>query len=223
MELNVLSINENTIQFDEEGVRFFLLIGKKSALLIDSGMHTKNAKDIAQKYTDLPIECINTHGDMDHIGSNSQFEWVYMHPSECVNYKGKIHPVWDQDILDLGNRKIQVIHIPGHTPGSIALLDIDSRILFSGDPIQKNGDIFMFGPMRNLQANICSLEKLEQMDSFDCLYPSHGICPIEREVISQIKKGCQDILNHNVKAESKEMFGHSIHSCDVLVSRILVD
>lgn len=41
----------------------------------------------------------------------------------------------DGDSIDLGDRRLQVLHLPGHSPGSIALLDPDSAILFSGDVV----------------------------------------------------------------------------------------
>ena len=39
------------------------------------------------------------------------------------------------DVVDLGNRHFQVLHLPGHSPGSIALYEKNTRILFSGDVI----------------------------------------------------------------------------------------
>lgn len=39
------------------------------------------------------------------------------------------------DVLDLGDRAFQVLHVPGHSPGSIALWDIKSKTLFSGDAV----------------------------------------------------------------------------------------
>jgi glyoxylase-like metal-dependent hydrolase (beta-lactamase superfamily II) len=43
--------------------------------------------------------------------------------------------VEDGDTIDLGNRQLTVLHLPGHTPGSIALWEESSGILFSGDVI----------------------------------------------------------------------------------------
>jgi glyoxylase-like metal-dependent hydrolase (beta-lactamase superfamily II) len=37
------------------------------------------------------------------------------------------------DIIDLGDRQLRVLHLPGHTPGSIGLYDESRRTLFSGD------------------------------------------------------------------------------------------
>jgi glyoxylase-like metal-dependent hydrolase (beta-lactamase superfamily II) len=45
------------------------------------------------------------------------------------------------DVVDLGNRHFQVLHVPGHSPGSIALWEAATGILFSGDLIY-NGDLY---------------------------------------------------------------------------------
>ncbi len=39
----------------------------------------------------------------------------------------------DGDIIDLGNRSLEVLHLPGHSPGSIGLWEESTGILFSGD------------------------------------------------------------------------------------------
>ena len=41
-------IDDKTYQYDEGGVRFFLLLGDREALLIDSGMQVHNAKELAE-------------------------------------------------------------------------------------------------------------------------------------------------------------------------------
>lgn len=41
----------------------------------------------------------------------------------------------DGDVVDLGNRCFTVFHLPGHSPGSIALYEKRTRTLFSGDVI----------------------------------------------------------------------------------------
>lgn len=41
--------------------------------------------------------------------------------------------VADGDVIDLGDRRFEVLHVPGHTPGSIALWEGVTGLLFSGD------------------------------------------------------------------------------------------
>ena len=43
--------------------------------------------------------------------------------------------VVDGDVLDLGNRTFEVLHLPGHSPGSIGLWDEETGVLFSGDAV----------------------------------------------------------------------------------------
>lgn len=41
----------------------------------------------------------------------------------------------DGDVIDLGDRRFEVLHLPGHSPGSIALWEAATGILFSGDTV----------------------------------------------------------------------------------------
>jgi len=43
--------------------------------------------------------------------------------------------VEDGDIVDVGDRQFEVLHLPGHSPGSIGLWEARSGVLFSGDAI----------------------------------------------------------------------------------------
>ena len=45
------------------------------------------------------------------------------------------------DVIDLGNRHFQILHLPGHSPGSIALYEHRTETLFSGDVIY-DGDLY---------------------------------------------------------------------------------
>jgi len=47
-------------------------------------------------------------------------------------------PTWEVDegdVIDLGDRSFEVLHLPGHSPGSIGLWERESGTLFSGDSI----------------------------------------------------------------------------------------
>lgn len=229
MHVNIEQIDSSTWAVNEEGVRFFLLAGKEKALLIDSGMQTEDAKGIAESLTELPIALLNTHADPDHIRCNGQFEAAYMHPSEAVNYyhsqrrQEEIIPVWDKDVLDLGERPLEIIHIPGHTPGSIAVLDVKNRRLFSGDPIQ-DGMIFMFGIQREMRAYRHSLKRLEGYgERFDEIYPSHGTCPVSPDMIGKLYDASGDILDGKIPGEEGERFGQKIMVYDVGIARFLCD
>jgi glyoxylase-like metal-dependent hydrolase (beta-lactamase superfamily II) len=51
----------------------------------------------------------------------------------CVSGAAPTRVLHDGDIIDLGDRRFEVIHTPGHSPGGIALWECASGILFSGD------------------------------------------------------------------------------------------
>lgn len=212
-EYEIIKINENTYRIENGAVRFFLLEGSEKALLIDSGMTVRNAKEIAESVTSLPVSLINTHADIDHIGSNAEFSAPYMHPSELSNYhntqraEGEITPVWDGDIIDLGEREIEVIHIPGHTPGSIALLDRKHRFLFSGDPVQ-DGHIFMFGVQRDLGAYRLSLKRLiERQNDFEKIFPSHGTCPVGKDILGKLLDESGKVISGEITLQHSEFRG----------------
>lgn len=229
MDYQIFQINENTWRFEEEGVRFFLLIGEKKALLLDSGMKIGRAKEAAQTLTSLPIEIMNTHADPDHIGSNFEFEQIYMNPNEEQNYqehggKGKIIPVKEGDIVDLGNRPLEIIELPGHTPGSIGILDVNARALFAGDSVQKNSHIFMFGKRRNLNQYIETLERLSSMtERFETIYSCHGDLSLSVDSIADLLAGAKKIASGEITGKKIKLFNSvEVNACDIGCGSILI-
>ena len=229
MDYKVIQINDDTWRIEDSGARFFLLAGKKRALLIDSGMMVHNAREIAESLTKLPLSLLNTHADIDHIGSNAQFEVFYMHPAEETSYRrgggeGTILPVREGDTLDLGGRELEIIHLPGHTPGSIAVLDKSRCVLISGDPIQAHGNIFMFGEHRNMRDYIESLAHLEKRtDEFDEIWPSHADFPVKPELIGKLRDGAERILAGEVVGRLAAFHGQKITAYDLGFATILCD
>ncbi len=211
----IIQMNENTWRIEDGMVRMFLLTGTKEALLVDSGMNTPDAREIAEGITDLPVKLINTHADRDHISGNNAFEVVYMGAKEEALYRANggtvaIVPVKQGDVIDLGERPLEIIDLPGHTPGSIAILDVNNRVLIGGDSIQ-DGRIFMFGNHRNLSHYIDSLEKLSAYEGrFDEVYASHSTVSVEPGIIPKLIAGAKQILAGEAVGEEIDMFGNSV-------------
>ncbi|MBR0510934.1 MAG: MBL fold metallo-hydrolase [Clostridia bacterium] len=211
----------------DRGVRIFLLEGTKKALVVDTGMTGLDIRALVSAHTSLDLLLLNTHADRDHIASNAQFDSFYMHPSEAAFYRneqngrGKMLPVFDGDVIDLGGRRLEIIHLPGHTPGSVTVLDRENRCLIGGDPIQEDGDIFMFGAQRDFGAYIASLKRLMLRKDFDYIYPSHAKEKVSRDVIPQLIAGAERILAGTIKGTRTERFGKKIRICDAGVSRFL--
>ncbi|MCL2226371.1 MAG: MBL fold metallo-hydrolase [Oscillospiraceae bacterium] len=185
--LEAVEIGEGTFRIEDNGVRCFLFVGTERALLVDSGFgQAGSVRAVVESLTDKPIVLVNTHADGDHIGANSEFGPAHMHPAEMPYYfknaeaDAKVAPLWEGDVIDLGGRSLEVVLIPGHTPGSIVLLDRQNRFIVSGDSISGGSPVFMFGGERSFHAYFASMEKLLKMlGSFDEIYPAHGPCPIE--------------------------------------------
>lgn len=71
--------------------------------------------------------------------------------------------LYDRQIFDLGGRKLEVLFLPGHTKGSIALLDFENKIIFSGDSVSSN-DIWLYlEHSDSLQTYYNSLKILKQI------------------------------------------------------------
>ncbi len=66
-----------------ENVHSYLLIGKKCACLIDSGLGIGDITKIVDRLTDLPIMVITTHVHWDHIGGHRFFDQIYVHSAEA--------------------------------------------------------------------------------------------------------------------------------------------
>lgn len=222
-------LRENVWRIEDSMVRCFLVAGSNSALLIDTGVSGGNLKSKIEKLTDLPIILVNTHKDRDHIASNLQFEKCYAHRldadsiKEVLKFEYTINEIDDGYIFDLGGCKLEVIHIPGHTPGSIALLDRANRFLFSGDSVQ-DGNIFMFGNGRNMSDFIESLEKLNSMSSyFDIIYPCHSSFEVKNDIIPKLIEGAKNYLDGKLPLEEMDMHGNKVKRCDIGCAAFLVE
>ena len=202
-QYQIVTIGDGFYSIEENGVRSFLICGADKAMLIDTGFGSGDLKSVASRLTQLPVVLVNSHADGDHIGCNAQFEAAYMHPSEYDRFAGKggkqkLLPLFEGDTIDLGGIVFDVIHIPGHTPGSIALLDKQQRILFAGDSIQAGG-IYMFGPGRHMQAYIYSMQRLDGMTHlFDKIYASHGELWVPPSVVKTLTEDAQSVLDGKV-------------------------
>jgi len=88
------------------------------------------------------------------------------------------------DVLDLGDRAYQILHLPGHSPGSIGLWDIKERTLFSGDAVYDGellDTVYHSDPMIYRQ----TLRRLVELDAETFHaghYPSFGKSQLNRLV-----------------------------------------
>jgi hydroxyacylglutathione hydrolase len=112
----------------------------------------------------------------------------------------RLVPVRGGHVFDLGGRKIEVIETPGHTKGSICLLDKERKLLFAGDTT--NSLVWLFlGHSLPLETYLQSLKGLQQRAAeYTTIMPGHNE-PLEGSFIAD-QIGCvESILAGACKAE----------------------
>lgn len=75
-------------------------------------------------------------------------------------------------VLDLED-EIQIIPIPGHTPGDIAVYHKKSKVLFAGDAILEGMDPYVRPDSISIETWISNLERLKELD-IEWICPGHG-------------------------------------------------
>ncbi len=152
-----------------EETHCYLLLGKASAILIDTGLGVADISQPVRAITSLPIQVVTTHVHSDHIGGHWHFQDIAVHrleepwlnghfplsrqmvlrnnlllqpcdfppefdPAHYQIYQGPPTRILeDGDWLDCGDRRVQVLHTPGHSPGHICLWEPQRGALYSGD------------------------------------------------------------------------------------------
>jgi len=102
-----------------------------------------------------------------------------------------------EETFDLGDRKLKVLHTPGHSPGSVCLLDTKSKELFTGDTFYL-GPLFAHLPGSNFLAYSQTADYLASLTpSISVLRPSHDDGRrqpfAESEYLARLAKAFQSI------------------------------
>jgi glyoxylase-like metal-dependent hydrolase (beta-lactamase superfamily II)/putative NADPH-quinone reductase len=159
----------------------YILEGKKRAMLIDTGTKCEALDDVVRKITKKPFDVVLTHNHNDHAGNIHYFDEVYMHPGDSLiplatPYNGKFIWLNNGDRFDLGERIVEVYHLPGHTPGSIVLVDRSINAAFTGDTFG-SGLVWMqlrpHCPMTMYYESCIRMEKLMKDLNLTKLYVGH--------------------------------------------------
>lgn len=91
----------------------------------------------------------------------------------------QLHPVTDGHVLDLGTRRLELVHVPGHTNGHVCVYDAGHRLLFSGDHVLPPGGGNAHVTIRPgsladpLGAYLAGLDRVAALD-VDLVLPGHG-------------------------------------------------
>lgn len=183
----------------------YVVVGTVKALVIDTMNGNEDIQAVVRTITDLPLLVVNTHCHPDHIGGNCFFEEVYMHPKDipCIDFftsqekrehLPQVIPVEEGHIFDLGNLKVEVYDLPGHTPGEICLLLREDRILFAGDGInhhlwmQLDGCISLEEYLQVLEAKKYLLEDI------DYILHGHTVVLEDKSLYETVEKAIRQLV-----------------------------
>jgi hydroxyacylglutathione hydrolase len=165
------------------------------AMIIDPGDQVFKIKAVLDRYRLKPAMVINTHGHYDHIGSDDEFGvLVYVHKKDlpmlidarknlsasfslAYQVNSEIKTLEDKEIIKLDCLELEVIHLPGHTPGGIGLLmkKPQTGIIFTGDTLFYQGvgrSDLPGGSQQQLEKAI--KERLFILPVDTKVYPGHG-------------------------------------------------
>jgi len=164
----------------------------KEVAIIDPACEAEKIYKVINRYNLKPKLIINTHGHIDHIESNDKFGLpVYIHEldAECLTSAEKnlslffFGKPWrfdkppvllkDKDKINIGELTLEIIHTPGHTPGSICIKA--EKGIFTGDTLLCHTIGRTDVPGSSYEGMIKSIkEKLFTLSDDTVIYPAHG-------------------------------------------------
>jgi glyoxylase-like metal-dependent hydrolase (beta-lactamase superfamily II) len=170
-------------------------------IIIDPGCYFDAEKEELKNFIDnhqlQPKLLLNTHCHLDHVFGNKfiaeeykltlnthllEKEILEMAPASGLmfnlpfdNYQGETVYLQEGDIISLGNDQLQVIHAPGHSPGSVCFYCEKQQFMIGGDVLFQNSigrTDLPYGNHEHLLKNI--KEKLFKLPGNVKVYPGHG-------------------------------------------------
>ena len=136
---------------------------------------------------------VSTHGHWDHIGDNARVAehtgaQIAVHPLDAGRLTDP-HPMWapfeippsvpavelaEGGEIRFGTVRLEVLHTPGHTEGSVCLLDNDAGRLYSGDTLFAGSFGRVDLPGGSEEQMVASLDRLRRLDDGLQVLPGHG-------------------------------------------------
>lgn len=98
------------------------------------------------------------------------------------------------DVLELGGRRLQVLHTPGHSPGSICLLCEEEGLLFTGDTVYA-GPLYVQFEDSDLIAYHESMNRLAELaPRLHVVLPGHNVTPLHPEALTEMAEALSHIV-----------------------------
>lgn len=136
---------------------------------------------------------VSTHRHWDHVGDNAAVQAATGAPIAChpLDRHGLEDPqplfapfpippsvpaieLAEGGLIRFGSIRLQVLHTPGHTEGSVCLLAPDDGLLFTGDTLFAGGWGRTDLPGGSTDAMVASLGRLALLDDPLRVLPGHG-------------------------------------------------
>lgn len=140
---------------------FYVAEGSDRAAVIDTGISPgKHIIPVIRELTDKDLVLVLTHAHIDHMHHMDEFDTVYMCHEELkieaniltgmmggkeLDLKHTVDIRTDSKI-NLGETVLEICEVPGHTPGSVVVLDKKRNLLFTGDAIGSGYGVWMQVP-----------------------------------------------------------------------------
>ncbi len=99
----------------------------------------------------------------------------------------------DNEVIDIGGRCIQVLHTPGHSPGSMCFWEKERGYLFTGDLVYKD-TLFAYYPSTDPQAYLNSLECVSSLP-VKRVFPAHHTLDIQPEILLRMRDTFRQLQN----------------------------
>lgn len=200
---------------EEGNVRMYLLHGLEWDLLIDTGLGGGDLRQLVSTLTGQPVRVLLTHSHFDHIGCAGQFSWIWGCRDEDwgpLASSGGVHPLEDGDTIPLLEGMLTVRHTPGHTPGSVSLLDPAHARIFSGDNISDR-PVYQFLPGSDLTRYMESLKLLMALaDGRGTFYTCHGAMMQDLSQAQALLACCQGIQDRTLFPRPFTTYSNEVRS-----------
>jgi glyoxylase-like metal-dependent hydrolase (beta-lactamase superfamily II) len=171
------------------------------AVIIDgagnSHAELKQIFDFIHENNLIPKYILNTHGHLDHVCGNYYLEAHYripilmnfeddflidtaLHQADIYGFAMEQPPmpdknIRDHDIIKFGDTKLQVIGIPGHTPGSVAFYCPEEEFVITGDALFLNSIGRTDLPKGNYELLMDSIiNRIFELPPETMILPGHG-------------------------------------------------
>lgn len=110
----------------------------------------------------------------------------------------------DGDCLNLGDRRLEVIHTPGHSPGHCCFYEPERKYLYSGDLIY-SGCLDAFYPTTDPELFFQSVQKIQPL-AIERLLPGHHTLSISPAIVGKIEKAFRSLSDAGKLVQGNGIF-----------------